>query len=407
MNEAWTALHQLKDNKEERDKFYGRTNKGIIIQLMERLRTQTDKNEVTLTDRINTLVQEKDKLSKRLVDEEKEKNDVLTRLDSTQTLLTQKEALVTDMLQRLDNKAEGDDSIDMSIEDEDIPSVLLIYDKQRASIIPKIGITSGQKHKCDKIEVESLTDLHEILNDETHKKKFFAYDMVIISCGLGDIMSTDDGFKTHSKLLKIVKQLVALEVDIAVVQLPPVQGSKMTDIRIFNMKLDQLPNKHKEVQIVTIPEVFSMNIDEVFDDGNVVVTETVCDLIARAINAKTTVPDKKDKKTPTPSAPDSGKENVPPNLGAQSLQQLQIDTYEIDSDICGLVIGSKGSNIKKLEAQTDTRMKVVDGPHVIIIGQHRNVVNAKDKVASYIKSRTGKRDPDQGQGVSPAPKKPK
>ena len=162
-----------------------------------------------------------------------------------QTKIAQEETVINDMMQQLDDKAGNEESFTAD-EDKNAPRVPVIVDKQRAGIVPKLGITKGMKyHICDYLKVDSLEELLNILSDNVHRNKIHTYDLVVIVCGLQDILGNDDGFRVFGKTVKVIKQLISLEVDVAVTYLPPAPGNKLTDSRIYNMKIEQLPKKNQ------------------------------------------------------------------------------------------------------------------------------------------------------------------
>ena len=302
--------------------------------------------------------------------------------------------MVTDMMGRLDRL--GDTSESSFSEDE--INILLLVDSQRKGPINKINIP-GKKHSLEVQEADSFEILLNMTKETDFRKKLYSYDMILVASGMRDLVQGDDGFKAYNKVCKIIKSVDELQVDIALLQIPPITGRPATDSRIFNMKIESLPEKHDNVQIIKVKDLYNKATDVIYTkDGEL--TQDTLETLSSAVNS-ITIPDKKVKKDIKPET----KTPVAAVAAADSLDlaSLQIEVLPVPDELLGLVIGRNGSNIRKIEQETQTRLKITEGSNVVIIGSHRDIVNARDKITTHLKNKA-KREPEYG--TSPVPKRP-
>jgi hypothetical protein len=311
------------------------------------------------------------------------KKTVTQDLVRVRHLLEKKEQLVADLMNRLDKKMSGDSD---SGEEDDFAKMVLFIEKDMEGILDDINI----KGYWDKYTgLSGVDDLRGMIEDDNHRNKIHNYDKAVLVVGLNDIKKGADGFTIGKKLAKCVTKIKALELDVAIVQLPPADNHSMP-YDMFNCKIESIEG----VEIINISQQTDMmTLDQIIKDGKP--TSSILTIMAKAINEQVKFPDKKSKSKitlkPEQSLPETSKPLRHQNI--QSETDLMIkEIFPIEKAYTGLVIGKVGKTIQKITEDTDTDIRIVDeeafgdGTKMVHIkGLESCVLLAKKKIDDLIK----------------------
>lgn len=395
--------YTVSDDPEEKDKFFRKTTKEKLSELVDALKEkyEQEKNnttalrkenhnqhteilnrdqqiitspaeKVTQEDKQQAVEQEIVVLKRKLQVEKDAKKMAVNDLIAVKTKLVKKDDLAKDLMRRLDLMSQDD-----SWPNQDDPKLLIITDNYLENMLHEL--TFNGKISWDKLVLKNGVDnLSTILQDDDERKTVYRYEKVLLIVGFSDIMTGGDGFTTANKVSQAVPRLAELQVQISIVQLPPVTGNKSVDIDVFNMKIDSVS---KEAQIIKTEHAFeTIDMDEIVNiDGEL--KPAAFSLMAKAIAKQLKMPPKWEKepykfldkpfmkrKLKTQKKLSEEPRHKPfEKSSMHSKSENSEDDEESIREILpilkkytGLVIGNKGTNIRKIQEETDTKMQVID-----------------------------------------------
>jgi hypothetical protein len=416
----------ITDEREEREKTYKKMTKDKLIETIEDHR----KVAQVLKDENNRLVRAEDRLMdtvngirKELVDEKRKNVDLSGELDKTshdkyvltekcdnlndklreelvnkkkqieeliimKSKLQKKEVVVRDLMGRLETKGAGNDT--NCGETGTKPRVLYICEKTMTGIANQVD---NKGAVCDRFTgVDSLTGLLSTMDREEHRQKIFSYDRVVMLLGTNDIKEGTNGYSLFTTLTMVVKQLRELDVEIAIIQLPPPLDAKyITDVAIYNMKLQDLSETSL---IVDIEECFNMILtSKVYrKDGKTLEPESIT-LIVKEINKQLPAPTKRNKEPLKVEADRKPLKDVSNFQNSQQKDETNKEVMPIDPLKSGLIIGTGGCNIRAMQAKSGTHIKIIDYEKngkptkgALITGSAENIQVAKSLIIDLIES---------------------
>ncbi len=390
------------DNDEEVDAFVEGATKdnlaAIVVQLRKDLHDKQsdiltvqltkDTLQLELTDKdgtIDTLNGTISDLNVQLTAEGQAKNDALTKLADSRAELKQQSGITKDLMARLANKKS---SMGVSAEST---KILIIVDTVLAPLLTRVkikGFTDTYK------EANGFDALLHMTKDEEHLDKLHAYDKVLILLGPKDIQDSQDGYDMSNKLSQAVEILKELQVQVALIELPPALGNPFTYVSMFNNQIEDLADK--DVQIITYYNKIKPGCHPKIleSDGHTPKLDLLT-IMADAINDQFTIPEKiakRPRKSTDKSEPPAQSTSSNKPISSSGSSQ---DFYAIDPVFMGRIIGQGGEKIKELQRETYTKLKVVDYNDVddeklagvIIVGSTKHIAIAKQKIADIISNK--------------------
>ncbi len=193
-----------------------------------------------------------------------------------------------------------------------------------------------------------------MMDDESHIKRIHNYDMAVLVIGFNDIKKGGNGISVGKKLINCVTKIKDLELDVAILELPPA-GISSTDSDLFNMKIEGMEG----VEILKISQdVDIMTQDQIFDKERTL----KCDILAimtKAINEQVSFPEKKMKTTLKALEPTEISETNRQNDKEEDDLMMK-ETFTIDKHYTGLIIGKSGTMIKTMTGESGIEVRITD-----------------------------------------------
>lgn len=399
----------------ERDRTIKRLNKENVIKLLEKLRAKYNRDisdsdvirqdnhdkqaqivtlQANLTQEVQEhqrTQQEKTAAESRLQDEITRKRNALTELTDTKNLLSKKETVAKELMGRLSVMTPSGSST--QIVTNSSKQILIVVDTVMMSIIEVLG--KRDKIQWDKMIIKNgVKGLKSMLSDDESRKDIYKYAKVIILLGMKEILDGEDGFQLAENYRQICPLLRDLECEIDIVELPAAPESKATNVECYNMKIRSLTSDSGISIIETEKLLQKMTFLEMCSTDNQI-QPGVFSKVADAIES-TSVPTAMNKKPYMPyTQPDAEHDSE-----SSDDEFLFKEEMILDPNYTGLIIGTKGKNIRKLQEDTGSKLHVKENhstgaKSIIIRANSEAVVQAvKRKVAKQIKSVQGKRPND-------------
>ncbi len=353
------------------------------------------------------------------------KTDLETELCNTKDLLL--EATTTN--DQLSSKiVDGATAAEMVVKQKKILSLMGGMEKDVYVHLEKKG---ALWKKIDSIE--SITRLEEVCGDPQLMSQLSGYHCILVCLGARDIEELETNcLQLAQRYIKCVNRMSEiLESSIIIMKLPPARLTlNLSDVMVFNGALRPADN----IKVIECPDLKLVIRSKIYNmDGGL--TEYAAKAIANIINSNISIPDDAD----TPVSPDIVearmnellKVNLKPTTsgGAASgsgaavkseppIPPLKDDEFGdfilVDNLKWGLVIGKLGSNLNRIQATTNTSVKMVysdplSGAQVsgAFIRGHTlaEVQSARQLIKNKLDAE--KRKIETSTGVSPVPKKEK
>lgn len=415
--ENWQAFLDSIGNEEERDRWIRRTTKERLVELIEKLRLDLEnKNDLESTLRkdimdkqaqmttnqtdidnlrtdLNDMKSRRDTLATQIKDETEAKETAEKQLLVVRSHLEDAESNVAELTARLDLKTAND-----SDNQDDQSRVLLVADKYRLAALQRIKLKANVDQYTD---AQSLNDILQMLQDETHLEQLYTYDKIVILVGMEDINDGCDGFITFRRAQKVIKGLLNLKVEVAIAQMPPMMDKRGTDSSLFNTKLAEI--MWEDVQVINVKlKLGDFTKDQLIKQDGISLSKEYLDILADVVNSDVTIPEKKCK----PAREKMDKENAKVSQKAGPAQRSGTSQasgapkpgekskfMRIDKNYMGLVIGTRGANIRPVEKATDTKITTVEtvdevsGDEIkgfMITGTEQDIAEAKRKINNMI-----------------------
>ena len=168
--------------------------------------------KTTLSADIAVIKADRDTLKTTLDRVTGEKNQVMDELASTCAKLDHQNKVAEDLLQQLD--------LDADTDGPEKKKALLLMDRDRNAIEPLL--VDGTYCYTVSNELNKIQDISNLL-DNGHLDEMPHYDIVIISCGIVDIIDGINGRLVATRLLGIAERIANTGVEVAIMGLRPSQ----------------------------------------------------------------------------------------------------------------------------------------------------------------------------------------
>lgn len=346
-----------------------------------------------------------------------------THLNSIITLksqLRQKESSVDVLMDRL-GKARKENT-DSAKPDKVQPKALFIIDN---NINTGNFVFDKKGANWDWLKISTWEELKQLIDSKPEEReRLFKYDAALILLGHQDIISGGaDGFEVIQRIEKVVEQLIELQINVTVCELPPLKGEPNTDVVICNRFIVNID----KIKVISMKKVVNDMLIEDFITKQAVITGQGLKNLVNIIDANLTAPVKIEK-TPMDKANIESSET---EAKASTSDELDID-LDLDLDLedlgngsewlefeskshCGLIIGKSGSTVRALQAKTGAVIKVKDKMWkgkfycgAVLIGDSDVIEKAKSSIKSLIKkdeSQKAKRSADRNNNNGPPKEK--
>ncbi len=376
---------------------------GTDVAVITADRDKLQKQNVTLTTNLTTLTADRDQLKITLDRVTGEKNTVMDELASTCVKLDHQNKVAEDLLQQLNLDAESDGP--------EKKRALLLMDHDRAAIEPLLA--DGTYNYTVTNEINKTQDINNLL-ENGHLDEMPNYDVVIISCGIGDIMDGSNGRLVAARLLGIAERIANTGVEVAILGLRPSQ-EKPGQVLLNNSRLGKLVQCDTTgIRFIHTEAMYQANNDKVLNDDNTLTPEGAQIMVSILNDIKTTGITR--MKLDTDKAPhdkkkhDDDKKKNDDDDDEEDDGESSDDDDEVELKIkhhyMGPIIGKLGARIRALRAKTKATIYILDmrkeGKKRSIIrirGHHDNVVHAQSEIDKII------REQKPSLPVSPLPKK--
>ncbi len=87
------------------------------------------------------------------------------------------------------------------------------------------------------IGISGINDSQSMMDGESHIKRIHSYDIAVLVIGFNDIKKGGNGITVGKKLISCVTKIKDLELDEAILELPPARSSS-TNSDLFNMMIE-------------------------------------------------------------------------------------------------------------------------------------------------------------------------